>query len=154
MKQKLHQTIVKVGADIEELKFNTAVACLMEFLNAWQEKEKLSQEDAGSFLKLLAPLAPHLAEEIWCEILGNRFSVHQQEWPAADPEWLKEKMTTVIVQVSGRVRGEIKVQSEKGQAQNEIEELAKKEPRVAKYLESQPIKKVIFVPGKLINFVV
>jgi leucyl-tRNA synthetase len=154
LKQKLHQTIVKVGADIEELKFNTAVACLMEFLNAWQEKEKLSQEDAGSFLKLLAPLAPHLAEEIWCEILGNRFSVHQQEWPAADPEWLKEKMTTVIVQVSGRVRGEIKVQSEKGQAQNEIEELAKKEPRVAKYLESQPIKKVIFVPGKLINFVV
>ncbi|MDP3093186.1 MAG: leucine--tRNA ligase [bacterium] len=162
--RKLHQTIKKVGEDIENLKFNTMVACLMEFINEWQQSY-LSKQDAALFAEILAPSAPHFSEEVWCEILGNKFSVHQEKWPEYDRNLITEETTTIIIQVSGRVRGEIKVATLKhppaggatGQerkVQSEVEELAKKEPRVAKYLKDQQIKKVIFVQGRLINFVI
>ncbi len=151
--RKLHQTIKKVGEDIEELKFNTMVACLMEFINEWQTSF-LSKEDAALFARVLAPCAPHFSEEVWCEVFKNKFSVHQQEWPKYDESLIIEETTTVIIQVNGKVRGELKVQSEKSKEQSVIEELAKKDSRAAKYLEGKEIKKVIFVPGKLINFVI
>ncbi|MDP2930600.1 MAG: class I tRNA ligase family protein [bacterium] len=151
--RKLHRTIKKVSEDIENLKFNTMVASLMEFINDWQ-KEYLSKQDAELFVKILAVSAPHIAEEIWGEVLKNKFSVHQQEWPRYDEDLIVEEMTIVIIQVNGKVRGEVKVQSAKSKEQSIIEELAKKEPRTTKYLEGKQIKKVIFVPGKLINFVV
>jgi leucyl-tRNA synthetase len=151
--RKLHQTIKKVSEDIEELKFNTLVACLMEFINEWQTSF-LSKDDAALFARVLAPCAPHFSEEVWCEVFKNKFSVHQQEWPKYDESLIIEEITTVIIQVNGKVRGEVKVQSEKSKEQSIIEELAKKEPRAIKYLEGKEIKKVIFVPGKLINFVI
>lgn len=153
LSRKLQQTIKKVGEDIEELKFNTMVATLMEFINDWQQSH-LSREDAGSFARLLAPAAPHLAEEIWCEVLGNQFSVHQQTWPEHNEKLIVEETAMIIVQVTGRVRGQIQIENDKSIIQSEVEELAKKEPRVARYLEGKQIKKVIFVPGRLINFVV
>jgi leucyl-tRNA synthetase len=153
LSRKLHQTIKKVGEDIEELKFNTMVASMMEFINAWQESW-LSKADAELFVRILAPSAPHLAEEIWCEVLKNKFSLHGQKWPEYDKDLIVEETAVVIVQVGGKVRGEIQMQNAKCKMQNEVEKLAKKEPRVKRYLEGKEIKKVIFVPGRLINFVV
>ena len=160
--RKLHQTIKKVGEDIENLKFNTMVASMMEFINDWQ-KEYLSKQDAELFVRILAPSAPHIAEEIWGEVFKNKFSVHQQGWPKYDESLIIEEMTTIIIQVNGKVRGKVKAQtfvpssgrgSEKSKVQNNVEELAKNDSRIKKYLEGKEIKKVIFVPGKLINFVI
>jgi leucyl-tRNA synthetase len=153
LSRKLHQTIKKVSQDLDDLKFNTMVASLMEFINDWSDSY-LSQKDAELFAQILAPAAPHIAEEIWCETLGNQFSVHQQPWPKYDESLIVEDMAIVIIQVSGRVRGQLKIQSSKSKTQNEIEAIAKEEPRVARYLEGKEIKKTVFVPGRLINFVV
>jgi len=181
----LHQTIQKVTNDINNLRYNTAIAAMMEFVNQWNNNGQLSKTDAGSFLKLLAPFAPHLAEELWQSTwnLGQKTSkdtsdggrlndseamipprwnsIHLQPWPKYDPKLAEEEEVTIIVQVNGKVRGQIKVKSAIRNSQSEIEKLAKSEPRVAKYLaihaEKQAGKtprKVIFVPGKLINFVI
>jgi len=150
---KLHQTIKKVSEDLEEMKFNTAVAAMMEFINEWSH-QFLAKKEAEMFIKTLAPFAPFLAEEIWVETLGNKFSVHQQTWPKYDQNLIKEEMAIMIIQVNGKLRGEIQVKSGELGVQSEIEALAKKEANVAKYLEGKKIKKVIFVPGKIINFVV
>jgi leucyl-tRNA synthetase len=153
----LAKLIKKVGSDIELLKHNTAIAAMMEFLNAWTAGPPtggLSKADAGNFLKILAPFAPFMAEEIWSQVLKNKGSVHAQSWPKFDPELIKDEQVTIIVQVNGKLRGQIEVQSEICNSQSEIEKLAEKEPKIAKYLISQKIKKVIFVPGRLINFVI
>jgi leucyl-tRNA synthetase len=151
---QLHRLIKKVGEDIDNLKHNTAVAALMEFLNSWSRKGSLSRKDAGAFAQLLAPFAPFLAEEIWQEILGNKTSVHQETWPKYEMKLIKEEKVTSIIQVNGKMRGQIETAHEQAQKQIEIEKLAKKEENVAKYLGKKKIKKVVFVPGKLINFVV
>lgn len=149
----LHKTIQKVTKDINKLHYNTALAAMMEFINEWVKNGQLSKEDAGKFLRLLAPFAPHITEELWVEILGNKFSIHQQPWPEYKPEFTKEEEVVIVVQVNGKVRGQIKVESKDVKNQSEIEKLAKAQPRVAKYLAGQKIRKTIFVPGKLINFV-
>jgi len=163
----LHQTIQKVTNDINNLRYNTAIAAMMEFINQWNNGGQLSKADAGSFLKLLAPFAPHLAEELWHSLTKfptwekmSKTSIHLQPWPKYDPKLVEEEEATIVVQVNGKVRGQIKIQSTKSKIQNEVEKLAKADPRVAKYLAGhaggragKPPKKVIFVPGKLINFV-
>ena len=150
----LHRVIKKVGEDIDNMKFNTAVAAMMEFINVWQDdKDGLAKEDQKKFLIILAPLAPFIAEELWSR-LGETTSIHQQSWPEYDKGLLEEEDVIVVVQVNGKVRGQLKVQSSKCKVQSEIEILAKKEPRVLKYLEGKEIRKVIFVPGKLMNFVI
>jgi leucyl-tRNA synthetase len=150
---KLHQTIKKVGDDLEGMKFNTAVAAMMEFINEWS-LDFLNRKEVELFVKILAPFAPHLAEELWVEVLGRKFSVHQQPWPKFDKNLAKQEMATMIIQVNGKLRGEIQVKSGELGVQSKIEALAKKEANVAKYLEDKKIKKVIFVPGKIINFVI
>jgi leucyl-tRNA synthetase len=152
--KKLHQTIKKVTEDIEELKHNTAIAALMEFLNAWSQEGSLAKKDAEIFIKLLAPFAPYLAEELWSGVLGNQYSVHQQPWPEFDPKLVKEAHATVVVQVNGKVRGQIKISAPKSKVKAELEKAAKAEKNVAKHLKGRKIRKTIFVPGKLINFVV
>jgi leucyl-tRNA synthetase len=150
--RKLHQTIKKVSEDIEDLKFNTMVASLMEFINDWQ-KSCLSKQDASLFARILAPCAPHFSEEIWCEVLKNKFSIHQQEWPKYDDSLIVEEIATVIIQVNGRVRGEARMRDQDSKIEAMVQGLAKKDPRVIKYLEGKEIKKTIFVSGKLVNFV-
>jgi leucyl-tRNA synthetase len=151
---ELHRLIKKINEDIELLKHNTTIAAMMEFLNNWSQQGSLSKKDAGGFLKLLAPFAPHLAEELWVEGLGNKFSVHQQSWPKFNPKLIEEEMVTVVIQVNGRVRGQIEISSQESVVRGQVEKLAKKEKNVTKYLAGKKIKKTIFVPGKLINFVV
>jgi leucyl-tRNA synthetase len=151
---KLHQTIKKVSEDIECLKFNTAVAALMEFLNSWDELGNLSQNDAGMLVKLIAPMMPHLAEEVWVEVLKQKFSVHQQPWPEYNPKLVQEENVAIIVQINGKLRSQLTINNRLSAIKPEVEELAKKDERVVKWLEGKKIKKVIFVPKKLINFVI
>ncbi len=147
----LHRLIKRVGGDIENLKFNTAVAALMEFLNN-HEDTPLDATNLRVFIKLLAPFVPFLAEDYW-EKIGEKYSVHTSKWPEYDEKLVNQYLVyTLVVQVNGKVRNQIKVQGKI--SQEEAEKLAKESPKVAKYLEGKQIKKVIYVPGRLINFVV
>lgn len=150
---ELHRLIKRVGEDIENLKHNTAIAGLMEFLNHWSE-ESLSKEDAGIFLQLLAPFAPYLAEELWCEGLKNKFSIHQQAWPSYDPKLVKAETVIIPVQINGKVRGQVTLAQAKAKQEAEAVKLAKEEENVAKHLKGKKIKKTVFIPAKLLNFVV
>jgi leucyl-tRNA synthetase len=150
---KLHQTIKKVGADIEEYKFNTAVSSLMELTNTIQE-HGADKETLKTLALLLAPFAPHMMEELWVEHLGMPFSIHLAPWPSYEAKYMTEKEATVIIQVSGKVRGTLSVKSQESDTEQEVVKLAKADTNIAKWLEGQTVKKVIFVPGKLINFVI
>ena len=148
----LNKTIKKVSLDIDQLKFNTAISALMEFLNLIsQNKENLSLKVFQTFLKLLSPFAPHLADELWSQ-LGFRGYASTQKWPSWNEELIKEEKILLIVQVNGKVRDKIEVEREI--SQKEVQEIALASERVKKWIEGKKIKKVIFVPGKLINFVI
>jgi len=148
----LNKTIKKVSLDIDQLKFNTAISALMEFLNLIsQNKENLSLKVFQTFLKLLSPFAPHLADELWSQ-LGFRGYASTQKWPSWDEELIKEEKILLIVQVNGKVRDKIEVEREI--SQKEAQEIALASEKVKKWVEGKKIKKVIFVPGKLINFVI
>jgi leucyl-tRNA synthetase len=150
----LHKTIKKVGEDLGDIKFNTAVASLMEWLNYLSRKEAISLEEYETLLLLLAPLAPHIAEELF-QILQNSKSdsVHLQEWPMYDEKYLVEDEVTIVVQVNGKVRENIQVKSEKLKVKSEIEKLARESEKVKGYLEGKTVKNVIYIEGKLLNFV-
>jgi len=148
----LNKTIKKVSLDIDQLKFNTAISALMEFLNLIsQNKENLSLKVFQTFLKLLSPFAPHLADELWSQ-LGFRGYASTQKWPSWNEKLIKEEKILLIVQVNGKVRDKIEVEREI--SQKEAQEIALASEKVKKWLEGKKIKKVIFVPGKLINFVI
>lgn len=146
----LHQTIKKVSEDIEHLRFNTAISQLMICLNSLSEEESLSHSSAKIFTQLLSPFAPHIAEELW-EHLGEKTSVLLSDWPKADPKYLSIDRINFAVQVNGKLRTTIEASPDT--TQEEIEKLALEDPKVAKFISGE-IKKVIFVPKKLISFVV
>jgi leucyl-tRNA synthetase len=163
----LNKLIKKVSEDIDKLQFNTAIAAMMEFLNKIEnEKLKIKNEEAKILIQLLAPFAPYLSEELWHK-LNSKFnppadgqnakllgSVHAAPWPKPDPKFLVEEEVEIIVQVNGKLRGTIKIKNSKCKIKNYVEEVAKEEPKVAKYLAGKEILKTIFVPGRLVNFVV
>jgi len=149
---KLHQTIKKVGEDIENFKFNTAVAAMMEFVNIWQG-EGLSREDLEKFLQILAPFAPFITEELWAK-LEKPFSIHTTSWPEFDSAHLIEETVTIVIQVNGKLRDQVAIKSSVSESQSEVEKLALESKRVRGFVEGKKIKKVIFIPGRLINFVV
>lgn len=145
--QVIYKLIKKVTEDVQKRRYNTAIASMMEFTNL----KRVSKDDFKKFVLLLAPFAPHLAEELWARE-GGKFSVHTQSWPTFDPASIIDEEITVVVQVDGKVRDSLVVARDA--IQKDIEVSAKKSEKVAKYLTSQAIKKVVFVPGKLINFVI
>jgi len=145
----LHKTIKKVGEDIGALKFNTAISALMIFLNALEKEKSLGKGQWESFLKLLSPFAPHIAEELWAES-GQKKSVHKTLWPEFDTARLKEGSVKIAVQINGKTRGEAEVASDAGK---ETVEKAACEA-VAARLEGKNILRTIVVPGRLVNFVV
>ena len=153
LKRKLHQTIKKVGEDIAHFHYNTAVAVMMEFSNAWQDGGSLSKDDAAKFLQILAPFAPFMTEELWTR-LGNQFSIHTSQWPRPIPELLIPKTVTIIIQINGKLRDQIVLSLPTSRHQPEVERLALASEKVQKYLTGQKIKRIVFVPGKLINFVI
>ena len=151
---KLHQTIKKVGEDIENYKFNTAISSLMELVNVFVEYKISNIEYLSILARLLAPFAPHMMEEIWVEVLGMPFGIHKAPWPSYDPKLIVQNEVTVVVQVNGKVRGQLIINSEKLKIEEEVVKLAKSDPNVTKWLEGITIKKTIFISGKVINFVV
>ncbi|MFZ5559270.1 MAG: leucine--tRNA ligase [Patescibacteria group bacterium] len=150
--QKLHYTIKKVGDDLENMKFNTAMASMMEFINAWSEPNNvLSKKDAENFLKILAPFCPHIAEEIWSK-LGHKKSIFLESWPKYDEKLIKKEKIELVIQVNGKVRDKIEVEADI--SKEEAERVALSSEKIKKWLGNNKPKVVIFVKGKLINIVV
>jgi leucyl-tRNA synthetase len=145
-----HKTIKKVTEDIEDLKYNTAISALMTMLNEIEDKE-ISKTTSDSFLKLLAPFAPHLTDELW-EITGNKKSIHKSNWPLFNKDLIKEDGFDLIIQINGKLRDTVKVK--KGITEKEAKELALGLEKIKKYLNNDNIKKIIFVKDKLLNFVI
>ena len=147
----LHQTIAKVTEDLEAMRFNTAISTLMEFTNAAYKWPNVPRAAVEAFTLLLAPLAPHIAEELW-ERLGHRESLAYHPWPKADPAFLKADVIEIPVQVNGKVRAKIQAPAEAGEP--EVLGIARADPNVAKHLEGQTIKRAIYVRGRIVNFVI
>ncbi|MBI2599980.1 leucine--tRNA ligase, partial [Candidatus Daviesbacteria bacterium] len=149
----MHKTIKKVTVDIEAVKFNTAIASLMEWLNYLSRKEKVSKEEYKTYLLLLAPFAPHITEELWAQI-GGKTSIHQQSWPQFDNKYLEEEEVFIVVQVNGKVRDGLLIQKDIVSNKEMIEKIAQASLKVQKFLEGKSVKKTIYVPGKILSFVV
>ncbi len=147
----LHKSIKKVGDDIDAMRFNTAISQLMILTNTLLEAESITDDDYKIFISLVAPFAPHIAEEIWHE-LGNETSIHLEPWPKYNPVLLVEDTITLGVQINGKVRGEISVAPDA--KESEAMEAARQEENIKKYLEGNEPKKVIYVPGRILNIVV
>ncbi len=150
LKIKTHQTIQKVTKDIEVFHYNTAISSIMEFVNFLKEKGT-SKESLEVLCQLIAPFAPHMAEELWVEILGNKYSVHNSKWPQYDSKYLKVDKLTIIIQVNGKMRSQII--AETNISESEIKAIALADKKLQKYISGKKYK-TIFVPGKIINFVV
>lgn len=147
----LHYTIQKITADIEAFKFNTAVSQFMILLNAIEKEGSVSTSVWGTFLALFAPFAPHIAEELW-EKLGNTQSIHLSPWPVADTSKLKIGSVTVGIQVNGKVRGTITLLPDA--TEEEAITRARAEAGVAKWLSEGREVKAVYVPGRIVSFVV
>jgi leucyl-tRNA synthetase len=147
----LHQTIKKVGDDIETFKFNTAVSQMMIFLNELEKSGSIGKEQWQSFLQLLAPFAPHVTEELWAR-LGNASSVHLSQWPQFDEKKILASVVEVAVQVNGKVRGSVLLHPDATEAQ--ALSAARADTNVAKWLSGGSEKKAVYVKGRIVSFVV
>ena len=145
----LHQTIKKVTEDIEGLRFNTAISQMMVFTNEMTKAEQRSRALLEPFVLILAPFAPHLAEELW-EVLGHQPSVSQQPWPVFDPGLIVSDRLTIPIQVNGKLRAKVDVGADATREQ--VEGLAR--AQIAKWLQGKEPKKIVYVERKLMNFVV
>ena len=151
VERALHRTIVKVTEDIENFKFHTAIAALMTFVNEAADAQSIPKRVIESFLLLLAPFAPHIAEELW-QKLGHDHTLSYEPWPVADPALAKLDVLTVAVQVNGKLRDTIEVSAEA--PDDEVLAIAKNSARVQTYLEGKRIVREIVVPKRLVNLVV
>ena len=154
----LHQTVRKCYNDLDRFKFNTAIAALMEFSNhlnrVWTEAAidaETWRECVEKFLLMLAPIAPHITEELW-ERTGREYSIHQQPFPVWDDDLAAEDLITLVVQVNGKVRDRMEVPADIEEAA--ARELALASPRVKPYTEGKSVSKAVYVPGRLVNLVV
>jgi leucyl-tRNA synthetase len=149
----LHETIKKVTEDIEGGRYNTAISQLMIFNNEAMKWEKKPKSVLKTYLILLSPFAPHIAEELW-ERLRNSDTVSAQEWPQYNDSYLVADSFTYAVQVNGKVRATLEVEASIADNKDTVLQMAKSEPSVIKYLNEGTIVKEVFVPKKIINFVV
>ncbi len=147
----LHETIKKVGDDIEGLRFNTAISQMMIFANALQKAPAVSRDTALAFVRVLAPFAPHISEELWAR-LGQEPSIESAPWPSYDATRLASQEVKLVFQVNGKHRGDQLVPV--GLPQDQAVEIARANPRVSPYLDGTTIKRVIYVPNKILNLVV
>lgn len=147
----VNQTIKKVSADIEAMRFNTAVSSLMILSNKIIENKAVKTDTLEKFLILLSPFVPHLMEELW-QFLGHKDSITQEKWPVADETKLQKEDMEIIVQINGKLRAKLKLPADASEEQAVL--AAKNDLNVQKYLSGQTIKKTVFVPGRLISFVI
>ena len=147
----LHQTIKKVGADIENLRFNTAISQMMIFTNHLVTLNVINKDVLTIFTQLLAPFIPHTAEELW-QLLGNKNSITFEPWPEYDEELVKENIISIAIQVNGKLRTNIEIDA--NTEEGDVLQLAKENDRIDNYIGGKELIKEIYVPGRLINFVV
>ena len=147
----LHVTMGKVLQDTEAMRFNTAIAQMMTFVNEATASATLPREIASSLLRIISPYAPHLAEELWAQ-LGEQGLVAHTTWPTHDPRLCVDDVVTLIVQVDGKLRDRIDVPREADE--KTLETIARRAPNAVKVLAGREPKKVIVVPGRLVNIVV
>jgi len=157
VRRATHQTIIKVTSDYEHFKFNTMIAALMGFSNALIEAKKTAvysteawDEAITSLLLMMAPAMPHISEELWSR-LAKPYSIHTQSWPVGDPELAKEDVIEIAIQVMGKVRDRIEVPADADKASLEAAALASE--RVQKWIAGKTVRKVIVVPGRMVNIV-
>jgi leucyl-tRNA synthetase len=158
LRRVTHQTIRSVTDDLEAFSFNTAIARMMEFSNALQKAKRTPvyatdawNEAVETLLLLLAPSCPHIAEELW-ERTGRPYSIHERSWPTFDPELAAEEMITLVVQVNGRLRARLEVPADI--TEEEAKRAALADENVQRHTESKEMKRLIYVPGRLVNVVV
>ncbi len=159
LRRKTHWTIKKFAQEMEKnYQFNTAIASVMELLNLLEDFKPQTQEDKKAVkeavevvLKLLYPITPHICEELW-ERLGRKTRLHEEGYPTYDEEALRQEEVEIPVQINGKVRAKVTIPF--GATQEEVLKIAQEQPNVQKYLEGKEIRKVIYIPNKLINIVV
>lgn len=150
-KRTWHKTLKKVTEDFEHLRFNTAISQLMIFINDAYKQESLSTEAAEQFVQMLSPLAPHIAEELW-QLLGHERSISYVAWPAYDEAWTVDAEVEIVVQVNGKIVQRALIPLD--MAQQEMQDHALALPNVKAAVEGKTVRKIIAVPGKLVNIVV
>jgi leucyl-tRNA synthetase len=153
--REIYKTIKKVSEDIEDLKYNTAISSLMILLNEAEEAEKeidLPRYFFEIFLKLLAPFAPHMTEEIWRECFGNNTSIHREPWPEYNPKLLIEEAVTIVLQVNGKMKDTISMDPSVTEAA--AKEAALANEKMKRAIGSAVPKRIIYVDKKLVNIVI
>jgi leucyl-tRNA synthetase len=158
LKRPIHKAVKKVSQDLQDLNFNTAIAAQMELVN---ELYRIKAADAyaakdwqwalETLLQLIAPFAPHIVEELWQE-LGHDESIHTSQWPAYDEKYLVQDTLTIVIQVNGKLRGQIEIAADADE--KTVVEAAKSNEKAAAYLDGGEPRKTIYVPGRLVNFVI
>ncbi|MBP9715261.1 MAG: class I tRNA ligase family protein [Candidatus Pacebacteria bacterium] len=151
LEKVLHKTIKKVGEDIEEMRFNTGVSSMMILAGEMEKSEVIAIGDYKKFLQILAPLAPHITEELWSG-LGEKKSIHISAWPKFDKKLIIDDEIKIVVQVNGKLKGEIMIQ--KDISEEEVKKQALENINIKKAIAGNQVKKVIYVKGRLINIVV
>ncbi|HEY6209793.1 MAG TPA: leucine--tRNA ligase [Gemmatimonadales bacterium] len=149
--RKLHQTIRKVTADTAGLDYNTAIAAMMEYVNALREAGCATRDAVEPLIVILAPYAPHLAEELWA-VLGHDRSIFQERWPSFDERIAAAGATEVVVQVNGKVRAHLNV--DRGATEAQVVERALEDESVQKFVDGKPLRRTIYVQDRLLNLVV
>jgi leucyl-tRNA synthetase len=145
------RTVAAVTDDLEAMRFNTAISRLMEFTNAFTGQDVRPKSAMETFTLLLSPMAPHIAEELW-EILGHTETLAFEPWPTYDPALLQDEQIEIPVQINGKLRGRVYVPANADRG--DIEAAAWADEKIAALLKGKTVRKIIVVPGKLINFVV
>lgn len=146
-----NKTIKKVGEDIENFNFNTAISSMMIFVNELEKQESISRELFETVLKLISPFAPHISEELWF-LLGHDKSIYFEKWPNYDEQKIVSTTTTIIIQIGGKIRASVSFS--KGLGEKQIRDTVESMAEVKKWLNNKTIKRVVFVPDRLINFVI
>ena len=147
----MHQTVKKVTEDIDKMHYNTAIAQMMILVNEMSKHNLILNTQYSILLKILSPFAPHLCEELW-SILGNKESIVKADWPQYDENKIVEDKITLAIQVNGKLRDTIEVDSDI--SEDDAKTFALQSDKVKKYLEGNEPKKVIYVKGKLVSVVV
>lgn len=146
----LQRTIKRVTDGVEQFRFNTSIASLMELLNILERQGAVTQATLDAYVCMISPFAPHVADELW-EVLGHTESVQMQSWPVVDEDVLAHALVVIPVQVNGKVRGELTLEPDA--SQEVVEKMAREIENVQKHLSEVTIIKVIYIPGRMLNFV-
>jgi leucyl-tRNA synthetase len=152
-KRLLHKTIKKVGGDIEALRFNTAISAMMILINHLRALDAVPREAAEALTLIVSPFAPHLGEELW-QRLGHTqpATLAYEPWPTFDPALVVDDVIEMGVQVNGKLRGVIQIARDA--TEDAARTLAMADPKIKAHVDGKPLKKVIYVPGKILNFIV